>query len=207
MLGITRKDLVFYSDFLGIMNCAHEAAHKLVLLLTEYKDVDAKINEMTEYEHKCDQMVHDTFQRMNDSFITPIDREDIHVIARYLDDIMDQIDEAAHLFQTYNIKTVKPEAVVIAKLIEKAASHLVKTIKLMPDKKSVNKMRDHIIEVNRIENQGDVIYRQEIKKLFTDETNPIDVLRWNGIFDRLEEALDACETVANVIEGVSMKHV
>jgi len=207
MLGKTKKELAFYSDFLAIVSCAHEASQKLITLLTDYRDIDAKINEMTEYERKCDILVHDTFKRINDSFITPIDREDIVILARYMDEIMDQIDEAAHLFYIYNVKTIKQEAVNIAKLIENAAGQLVEVVKLMPDKRSADVMRDRIIEVNRIENQGDVIYRQEIRKLFTEGADPIDVMRWHGIYASLEDALDACESVANLIEGVSMKHV
>jgi len=119
---------------------------------------------------------------------------------------MDELDETAHRFHVYNITKIKPEAVQVSQLILDALNHLIEIIRLMPNMRSTDQMMKHIIEVNRLENLGDKIYREELTRLFRDESDAVEVIRWNGIYSRLEQALDACEHVANVIEGVVLKH-
>ena len=206
MLRTTKKEAMFYTAFSDVIAVERDAAACLNELMNNYTDIEAKVKRMTDYEHQCDAMIHALFARVHASFITPIDREDIYLLARSLDDIMDELEESAHLFHVYNTTEIKPEAVLISKLIMDSIDRLIEIIRLMPNMKSIKKMAEHIIEVNRLENQGDIIYREELAKLFKNETDAIQVIRWNGIYSRLEKALDACEYVANVIEGVVLKH-
>jgi len=206
MLRTTKKEAAFYTAFSEVIALTHEAAVYLNDMMNNYTDVEPKALKMTEYEHQCDALIHDLFARVHSAFITPIDREDIFLIAKSLDDIMDELEESAHLFLVYNTVKIKPEAIRFSELILEAVKHLTELISLMSNMKSIKKMGEHIIEVNRLENQGDTIYREEISKLFKEESDPIQVIRWNGIYSRLEKALDACEYVANVIEGVVLKH-
>jgi len=206
MLRTTKKEASFYTAFLDVISLTHEAAVYFNAMLTDYTGIEAKVQQMTEYEHKCDAMIHELYARVHAAFITPIDREDIYLLAKCLDDIMDELDESAHLFQVYNATEIKPEAIRVSALIVDAAAHLTELIRLMPNMKAIERMNEHIIEVNRLENQGDAIYREELTKLFKNETDAISLVRWKGIFSRLEKALDACEAVANAIEGVVLKH-
>ncbi|MCL2884993.1 MAG: DUF47 family protein [Oscillospiraceae bacterium] len=206
MLRTTKKEAQFYTAFSDIIALTREAAAALNGLMNDYTDIRPKIERLTAYEHQCDSMVHDLFARVHAAFITPIDREDIYLLGRTLDDIMDEIEESAYLFYVYNTTQIKPEAIHFSELILNAVDHLIQLIALMPNMKAMKEMGVHITEVNRLENEGDALYREQLAKLFRDETDPIQVIRWNGIYSRLEKALDACEYVANVVGGVVLKH-
>lgn len=206
MLRTTKKEMAFYTDFTKMIDLIHDAALRLEDLLTNYTNVKIKIKEITEMEHNCDILCHQAIDRINDSFITPIDREDIFVIDKALDDIMDNIEETASRFEIYNIKAIVPEVIMFTKLITSSTARLQKLFKLMPHSNAAKEMQTEIIEVNRLENQGDAIYRQQLTDLFADEKDAIVILTWSNIYESLEKALDACEDIANIIEGVITKH-
>jgi uncharacterized protein Yka (UPF0111/DUF47 family) len=206
MIRITKKEAVFFVEFSEMIELALQSAKGLEDLMVNFTDIKAKIKAIAEIEHNCDIQVHKIIKQLNAAFITPIDREDIFLIAKEIDNIIDYIDETANHFTIYNVKKVKPAAIELAKLIIQSITNLqilfVELIKM----KANDKIFKPIIEVNRIENQGDEIYRAELTKLFAEEGNAIEVIRWQGIYNYLEKALDSCEDVANIIEGVVMKH-
>ncbi len=206
MIRITKKEAVFFIEFSEMIELALQSAKGLEDLMVNFTDIKAKIKAIAEIEHNCDIQVHKIIKQLNAAFITPIDREDIFLIAKEIDNIIDYIDETANHFTIYNVKKVKPAAIELAKLIIQSITNLqilfVELIKM----KANDKIFKPIIEVNRIENQGDEIYRAELTKLFAEEGNAIEVIRWQGIYNYLEKALDSCEDVANIIEGVVMKH-
>jgi len=206
MLRTTKKEAMFYAVFLEMITLTGKAASVLNDLMSNYTEIESKIQQMTEYEHQCDALTHNVFSLVHSSFITPIDREDICLLAKSLDDIMDELEESSYLFHVYNTTDIKQKAIDVSKLIVDAIGHLTELIRLMPNMKASEEMMKHIIEINRLENQGDMIYREELANLFKNETDTIQVIRWNGIYSRLEKALDACEYVANMIEGVVLKH-
>ena len=206
MLRTTKKERVFYTDFKKMIDVIYEAAKKLEELLENYTNIEVRINELTELEHNCDVLCHQAIERINGAFITPIDREDLYAIDRALDDSMDSIEETAARFLIYNVKSIKPEAILFAKIITAAITRLQKLIDLMPSSRAAKEMQTEIIEVNRLENQGDTIYRQQLTHLFSRETNAVEIITWSNIYDSLETALDACEDIADLIEGVLMKH-
>lgn len=206
MLRTTKRERLFYTDFQKMIDTIYEAAKKLEELLENYTNTEVRINEITELEHSCDILCHQAIERINGAFITPIDREDIYLIDKSLDDIMDHIEETAARFSIYNIKVIKPEAVVFAKVITASIVHLQRLIELMPLGKAAKEMQAEIIEVNRLENQGDTIYRQQLTNLFANEQNAVELLAWSSVYESLETALDACEDIASIIEGVLMKH-
>ena len=207
MLRTTKKEMAFYTAFIEVSTLIHATSLLLEDLINHYTDVEAKVKELERSEHDCDMLVHVIFEKVNAAFVTPIDREDICAIAAQLDNIMDAIEDAGKLFHVYNVQEIKEPAQEFAKMIVEAAYHLNELIKLLPDMKSLSKMKQHIIEVNRVENLGDDLYRQEVSKLFREEQDAIQLIRWNGIYDTLENTMDAFEDAANMIEGVVMKHV
>ena len=206
MLRVTKKEAVFFTYFSEMINMAYESSRALEDLMTNFTDISNKIKAISEIEHACDIHVHKILKQLNATFITPIDREDIYLIAKELDNIVDNIEETAHRFVIFNVKEIKPESIEVSKIITQSISHLQKLLAELVYMKASDTMLKEIIEVNRLENQGDVIYRDELTKLFATETDAINVIRWQGIYSYLEKALDACEDVANIIEGVVMKH-
>jgi predicted phosphate transport protein (TIGR00153 family) len=203
---VSKKEAVFFDWFIEFAQLANKAAEALEDLIHDYTDVSEKIVIIEKYENQCDLLVHTILERLNASFITPIDREDIDRIAHELDDVVDNIEASAHRFRMYNVETVKEEAKTLGCLITLCTAELVQLmteLKRMTKSKSLQKK---IIEINRIENEGDNVYRNAIRELFLCETNAVEIIKWKDMFQLLEDSLDACEDVANIIEGVVMKH-
>src|SRR5687767_5998117 len=162
-----------------------------------------KAHEIKEVEHKCDFLTHEIIQRLNKTFVTPIDREDIHELARSLDDVMDAIDSAAALIPLYRIDKVRFGARELTHVILQQTAEVRAAVEALENRKGV---LERAIEINRLENEADRIHKQAIIRLFDEETNPIVVLKWKEILDVLEEATDECEDVANLLENVVVKH-
>ena len=175
-------------------------------LMVNYVSVNDKIKQIEEIEHECDQNVHNILKQLNKSFITPIDREDIHAIAKEMDNITDAIESTAHRFRMFNVNSIKEDAKKVASLIVQCTKELTGVMEEMKNMKTSTELEKKIIEVNRIENVGDEIYRDAIAQLFVAEKDAIEVVKWKEIYEYLENTLDACEDVANLVEGVVMKH-
>lgn len=206
MFRMTKKETVFFDLFSQACERSNIAACALEELMLDYTNIEVKIQAIECMEHDCDLLVHETMEYLNKSFITPIDREDIYAIAKEIDNIVDEIEAIAHRFTMFNVKTIRPEALELSKLIIEATRELTELMNELVNMKKSKEILQKIIEVNRIENEGDVIYRNAITKLFANETDPLEVIKWKSMFEHLENALDACEDVANIVEGVVMKH-
>lgn len=206
MIKIRKNEAQFFHHFSEMVEMAGNAAKELENLLTDYTDIGEKIKRISKIEHECDQLVHMIFQKINKAFITPIDREDIFLIVKHLDNIVDHIEESAHRFVICNVKEIRPGSIEIAKIISKSIEGLKMLFAEIINMKVSSNLYDAIISVNNLENEGDHIYREELTKLFSNDENPLDIIVWQGIFNQLERALDSCEDVANAVEGVVMKH-
>jgi predicted phosphate transport protein (TIGR00153 family) len=206
MFRTTKKDMIFYDLFSVVMTDTCEGAGILDDLFRSLTGVDEKIEQLESLEHKCDRTVHDVIDQLNRSFITPLDREDIFLIAKVIDNIMDSIEAVAHSIRLFNITSIRPEAIEMTALINKSAAVLAGVVSEMKNLKSSKTLHPGVVEVNRLENQGDVVYRSIIKELFTEEKDPIELIKWKEIVEQLEQALDSCEDVANVIEGIVSKN-
>jgi predicted phosphate transport protein (TIGR00153 family) len=206
MFRITSKEALFFDLFVESVQAACRAAEKLEALMNNYCDIHQQIKAIEEIEHEADQCVHRILHQLNKSFITPIDREDIYLIAKELDNITDDIESTAHRFRMLNVKVIKEDAKKMAALIVQCTRELKDVMADLKNMKKSTGLREKIIEVNRIENVGDDIFRNAITTLFASEKDPIEVIKWKEIFEYLENTLDACEDVANIAEGVIMKH-
>jgi predicted phosphate transport protein (TIGR00153 family) len=193
----------FYTDFLSMADELQKGARLLEEMLAAEKPIWDKADEIKEVEHKCDFLTHEIIQRLNRTFVTPIDREDIHELARSLDDVMDAIDASAGVVRLYRLDTVRFGARELAKVISASTVSIRHAIASLSSGKS---LAVHSVEINRLENEADRIHQQGVGRLFDEETNPIAVMKWKETLDFLEEATDRCEDVANVIEGVAVKH-
>jgi hypothetical protein len=193
----------FYTDFLSMADELQKGARLLEEMLGAEKPVWDKADEIKEVEHKCDFLTHEIIQRLNRTFITPIDREDIHALARSLDDVMDAIDASAAVIRLYSLTSVRPGARELAKVISSSTVVIHHALAALEQTKGV---AAHAVEINRLENEADRIHQQSVVRLFDEETNPIVVIKWKEALDFLEQATDRCEDVANVIESIVVKH-
>jgi len=207
MFKTTKKDLIFFDLFSVVMDDTCKAADILQELFTNYTDIDDKIHAIEKLEHSCDRTIHDIIEHLNRSFITPIDREDIFTIAKVLDNIIDSIEATAQGLRLFSITRIKPQSIEMAQLITNCTKVLSIVISELHQMKTSKVMQQKIIEVNHIENEGDETYNRIIQDLFTKEQNPVEIIKWKEIIENMESTLDACEEVANMIEGIVSKNV
>jgi len=193
----------FYTDFLALADELKRGARLLEEMLAPERPVWDKADEIKEVEHKCDFLTHEIIQRLNRTFVTPLDREDIHALARSLDDVMDAIDASAALVRLYRLESVRVGARELARTITMSAEQVHLALEAM---EKHNSLTTHAVEINRLENEADRIHQQAVSRLFDDERDPIVVMKWKEALDFLEDATDRCEDVANVLEGVMVKH-
>ena len=194
-------------QFFGLFNqMADEIRHAAVLLeqvLASEPPDSAKIDLIKDAEHRCDALTHDTIQRLHRTFVTPFDREDLYALATSLDDVMDAIDHAAALVRLYRIERLRDGARELAHTVTASAERLHAALDALAAKRPVH---PHAVEINRLENEADRVYQEAVQNLFDHEKDPVTILKWKELFDMLEVITDCCEDVANVIEGVVVKH-
>jgi uncharacterized protein len=193
----------FYDDFKAMADQLRVGARMLEQMLAVDPPLHDKAHEIKEIEHQCDFLTHEIIQRLNKTFVTPIDREDIHSLAKSLDDVMDAIDSAAALIPLYRIEKVRPPARELARVIIDQTGEIRAAVEALEQKQGV---LPRAIEINRLENEADRIHKQAVGTLFDEEKDPIVVMKWKEILDILEEATDACEDVANLLENIVVKH-
>lgn len=167
---------------------------------------DDKVSYMKVLETECDMEVHKIYQALREGKLPyPIDKDDIYSIAKELDDIVDSMEEMASRVKVFGIKTMRPEALGMADLTVEAVKELKNLFNKLPETDCNEELKEIIIEINRIENDGDVLYRRALASLFRNEENPVEIIKWMRLFDEMEDSLDACERVANLIQSVIMK--
>lgn len=206
MFRKTPKEEIFFDLFVDTVENACKSAVMLEDLMKNYTDIERKIKAIEEVEHECDLKVHKIIAHLNKSFITPIDREDIFLIAKKLDNITDSIESTAHRFIMLNVNSITEDAIRLSELIVSCSAELKSVLVELKNMKKSTLLQSKVIEVNRIENEGDEIFRKAVTGLFKSPKDPIEVIKWKEIYEYLESSLDACEDVANIIEGVVTKH-
>jgi predicted phosphate transport protein (TIGR00153 family) len=194
----------FYDDFQALADQLRIGAGLLEEMLAPDHPIWDKAEEIKEVEHQCDFLTHAVIQRLNRTFVTPLDREDIHALARSLDDVMDAIDAAATLVRLYRLDQVRFGARELAKIITASTEEIRPALQALEQKKGGVVV--HAVEINRLENEADRLHQQAVMRLFDDERDPILVMKWKEALDFLEDATDRCEDVANVLEGVVVKY-
>ncbi len=154
-------------------------------------------------EHEADHLTHDVIDRIDRSFVTPLDREDIHLLASRLDDVIDLLDGTARRAQMFHLTETREPARKLTEVLVRAADCLVEAVGGMKKPKLV---QEHARDIKLMEEEGDAIYHAAIGELFEGTPNPLDVIRWKDLYDKLEDALDQCDDVANVLESISIKN-
>jgi hypothetical protein len=202
MSPLIPRDDTFFEMFSQMSENLMAGARVMVDLFTDYKDVDAKVAEIRRIERTGDEITHSVFTKLNQTFITPFDREDIHELASSLDDVLDFLNSAAARIIMYRITNPPPVALELARLILLQCQEMHRALPLLRKNGGI---LTHCVEINRIENEADIISRAAIGQLFDQEKDPITLLKTKELIETLEMATDKAEDVANVLETVVLK--
>ncbi|MGZ4032844.1 MAG: DUF47 domain-containing protein [Tumebacillaceae bacterium] len=206
MLRLGPKNDAFFDLLEQAANNLNRGAKSFVELMENYTDVESKFNYIQDIEHKGDAITREVMEKLNKTFVTPIEREDISGIAFTLDEILDIITGVADRCVLYRIGSPTPEMIALSKAMEGATSEVVKLIHSLRELK-YDRVQDLSKSVKKWEMESDQIYRHAVAKLLNDENaNPINVIKWKEIYEKLEDGVDFCEDVSNLVEGVVLKN-
>jgi uncharacterized protein len=201
--AIAGRDREFFDLFEEAGGNIVRAVSLLETMLDNYPEQGDLAREILICEQEGDRITHDIIQRLNQTFVTPIDREDILALASALDDIVDFTEEVADYLGLYKIEAPMEQAQQLTRVLHQAARQIEQAL---PRLRSFKDLSHYTVEINRLENDGDRITREAIASLFDNGIDPMVVIRWKDIYERLEEAIDATEHVANIIEGIVIKN-
>jgi uncharacterized protein Yka (UPF0111/DUF47 family) len=197
------RDRIYFELFEQAGNNVLVSAQLLVRLLDDYPDHRELAKDIRDCEHEGDRITHEILDRLNHTFVTPIDREDILALTSALDDIVDLIEEVADYLGLYKIEAPMDQAIKLAEVLCQSSQLIGEAI---PRLRGFNDISANTVEINRLENEGDRIVREAIASLFDGGIDPMVVIRWKDLFERLEDAIDATEHVAHILEGIVIKN-
>lgn len=208
-LRLLPRDVKFFDFFEQATGIMHQAAVALVDLLEHYEDLPDKLARLENLEHEGDRTIHAIMNALNQTFITPLDREDISQLAHGLDDVTDFMWTAAVRLRVFKIERITPHAQGIARVLEQQARVLGDAVRLLRDRRRMQAILPLTVEINRLENEADELLRDGIAQLFSNPDDPRDIvlsIKWREIYEYLETASDKAEDVANILEGIVLKH-
>ncbi len=207
MSGFLQRFMPQEADFFVLFQKQAEnivsGAARFTTMLEHYTGVAEQVQAIKAVEHAGDEITHQIFRKLNQTFITPFDREDIHELGSTMDDVIDLIDAAASRFVLYRISAVRAGTVELSKVLTLATMELSACIHSIA---APDKALQRVIEINRLENESDRICRTLIAQLFEEEKDPVQIIKWKEIFEVMETAVDKCEDVSNVVESVIVKN-
>jgi len=199
------KETDFFAIFDQMASNASHATALLVDLFKNFDDLEDRVQKIYNAEQDGDMLTHDVMKKLNKSFLTPIDREDIHALASRMDDIVDLVWAVADRIKIFNISKPTEDALVIARDVDRTVDVINRAITELRNKKYEH-VQELCIEINRLENRVDRNYKAALAKLFEEEKDPILIIKWKDIYEHLEEAANRCEDVANILEAIILKH-
>ena len=202
-LRILPRDEKFYDLFTELATRLTASATVLRELFQDPSRLDAKVTAIKELEHQADNLTHDIIDRIDRTFVTPFDREDIHQLASELDEVIDFIDGTARRAQIFRIQKIRPPAIVLAEVLSRAASAVEEGVRDMKNAKHVYAVSE---KLKVLEEEGDAVYHDAMGKLFAEAGDAIEVIKWKDLYDKLEDALDQCEDVGNVLQSIALKN-
>ena len=196
------REQSFFEMFIELAENIHAGAKALVEMLSDYTNVPQQAGHIKDLEHKGDEITHALLTRLNQTFITPFDREDIHELSSKIDDVLDLTDAAASRLVIYRVDRIRPGVADLAKILSEATAQVAAAVRVLGKHDHI---LDYCIEINRLENESDRVCRTLIAQLFEEEKDPVQIIKWKEIIEVIETAVDKCEDVANVLESVTLK--
>lgn len=200
---LSSRDDVFFDLFAEAGRNASNAARQLERMLGTWPEDEGLAREILLLEQEGDRITHAIIQRLNSTFVTPIDREDIYGLATQLDDVVDYVEEAADFLGLYQIEAPMAQAIELSRILVKSSDQLAEALVKLP---SFRDLDAHWVEIHRLENEGDRVSRDAVASLFSNGIDPMVVIRWKDIFAVLEKAIDATESAAHTLEGIAIKN-
>src|SRR5437016_3668474 len=195
----------FFDMFDEAAKVMTRASAKFLSLVTEFNDLAARANELKHLENSCDEIVERIIQALDRSFITPFDREDIHTLATSLDDVLDNMEETAHRLEVFRIERPTEAAISLARIIHECCIHIENAISACRTLKNVEEIHSYLREIGRLENEADKIYRDSDSALFANPPDILMLIKLRELYGWLEETVDACKDVAQVISEIVIK--
>ncbi len=205
------REMRFFGMFDEAAGRLMVASDKFLQMVTVFDKLQERSVDLKNEEDLCDQIVGTIIKALDRTFITPFDREDIHALATSLDDVMDNMEETSHRLVVFRIDRPTPEAIELARILKDCCVHLEQAIKLLRDLRHAEKIQHHLHEISRLENEADLVYRKSDAELFANavaSTTPVDILtliKWRELYGWLEESVDACKDVSQVISEIVIK--
>jgi uncharacterized protein len=196
----------FFDLFEELADKIEEGSNLFLDMISNYASFDQRLSKLKEIEHEADIITHRTYEKLHTTFLTPIDREDIYDLINKMDSILDMTEAAAVRMSLYKIKEPKEELFQQAIILNEATSKVNMIVRGLRDMKNAKTILDACVEINTLENAGDQILRTTMAKLFEHETDPFELIKWKEIFERFEDAVDICEDVSNIVEGIVLKN-
>lgn len=206
MFGLIPKEEKFFVMFKDMALIIVDGAKLLKGMLDDFNNPAEQYQKIKDTEHRGDLQTHEIFRKLNKSFITPFDREDIYSLASGLDDILDLIDASSKCLFNYNVTEITAEAKELGFIILKSCETIYKAVTLLTGNNKIEHIAEFCVEVNSLENEADRVRLEAIGKLFREEKNPIELIRWKEVYETLERVTDRCENVASILESVVLKN-
>ena len=203
-----KQDSFYYENFSQCVACACQAAHYLEDALKNFQPerLHAMLDELHQVEHAADEKKHELSNVLARAFITPIEREDIILLSQSIDEVTDKIEDVMLRFYCNNIRAVRPDAIELGAVLVSCCEELRLLLEEFPDFRRSKKLREYIIHINTLEEQADKLFIDNMRRLHTSTTDPLEIIRWREIYIYMEKCADACEHVADAVESVIMKN-
>jgi len=206
MFNLLPKDTVFFDLFEGLARHAISSAEHLRQLAKQFPSVENEIQRIRQEEHQADDLTHKALERLDQTFITPFDREDIHELVNGIDNIIDMIDALAKRFPIFHVKTMTPEFRQQTDVLVQATIAMSDAVHRLRKTRKLSELKDTLIEIHRLESVGDDVNHAALSKLFDGETAALEVMKWKELYDYIENAIDGCEDVGNTLERIVLKN-
>ncbi|HZS09832.1 MAG TPA: DUF47 family protein [Blastocatellia bacterium] len=204
MFGLLPKEEKYFALFNQMAAHIREGASLLKKLFEDFENRGKYADQIKQVEHKCDEITHDIIRKLNQTFITPIDREDIHALASQLDDVIDYIEYASRRVVLYRVEQSTPQVIQLTDVVVRLTAEVENAVISLG--RGDGKVLQQCIAIHTLENEGDALHHAAVEQLFSEETDPIRLLKWKELYETLERSIDKCEDVANVLEAIVLKN-
>ena len=200
------RNYLFYDLFEKATHNLVQASEALTDLLEHFENVEMKVGRIRDLEHDADDVTHELYLQLHQTFVTPLDREDIAALAQRMDDVMDYMEGASTAIRIYGIEKPTAAAKSLADLIRMQCVQIEQAVAHLRKGSELKKIQEHLVEIHRLENEADTLYLNASAELFRNELGSADIIKWRDIYEQLEQATDSAEHVAHVLEGIVLKH-
>ena len=206
MFNLLPKDTVFFDLFEGLATHAVSCSEHLRKMVVAWPRIDDEVQRIRQEEHEADDLAHQALDRLDRTFITPFDREDIHTLVNELDNVVDMVDALAKRFTLYHVKGVDPGFLRQTEVLVRATATVAEAVRRLRKSRKLSELSDKLIEIHRLESEGDDNHHAAMSALFEGKLEPLEVIKWKEFYEYVENAIDGCEDVGNTLERIVLKN-